>query len=66
MHQPCPFWPDDGRCVLRDCHVEECDEVKSSAYNICGFIYTKCVVLTFLGGNSWLFKGGKGKGVCLS
>ena len=27
MHRKCPFWPDDGRCVLRDCHVEECPEV---------------------------------------
>ena len=28
MHRTCPFWPDDGRCVMRDCHVEECSEVR--------------------------------------
>ena len=21
----CPFWPDDGMCMLRDCSVGECD-----------------------------------------
>lgn len=26
MHRNCPFWHDDGRCVLKDCHVEECSE----------------------------------------
>ena len=27
LHRSCPFWPDDGRCVLKDCHVEKCTEV---------------------------------------
>ncbi len=27
LHRRCPFWPDDGRCVLRNCQVEECTEV---------------------------------------
>lgn len=28
----CPFWPDDGMCMLRDCSVGECesDEVPSA------------------------------------
>lgn len=26
MHRDCPFWTDDGRCILRDCAVEECPE----------------------------------------
>ena len=30
MHRPCPFWPDDGRCVLRDCQVAECTEVRGA------------------------------------
>ncbi|CDI98587.1 Endoplasmic reticulum oxidoreductin 1 [Echinococcus multilocularis] len=24
LYQKCQFWPDDGRCVLRDCQVEDC------------------------------------------
>ena len=27
LHRDCPFWSDDGRCVLKDCHVEHCPEV---------------------------------------
>ena len=28
----CPFWPDDGMCMLRDCSVGECspEEVPSA------------------------------------
>jgi hypothetical protein len=26
LKKPCPFWPDDGQCVLRDCHVDSCTE----------------------------------------
>ena len=24
LYRGCQFWPDDGRCVLRDCQVEDC------------------------------------------
>ncbi|KAL5109391.1 Ero1-like protein [Taenia crassiceps] len=24
LYRKCQFWPDDGRCVLRDCQVEDC------------------------------------------
>ena len=27
LNRRCPFWSDDGRCVLKDCHVEECLQV---------------------------------------
>ena len=27
LHKPCPFWSDDSRCVLKDCHVDMCKEV---------------------------------------
>ncbi|XP_013400738.1 ERO1-like protein beta isoform X3 [Lingula anatina] len=26
LKRPCPFWGDDGRCALRDCHVDKCSE----------------------------------------
>uniref|UniRef100_A0A8D3DQ49 Endoplasmic reticulum oxidoreductase 1 beta n=1 Tax=Scophthalmus maximus TaxID=52904 RepID=A0A8D3DQ49_SCOMX len=26
LKRPCPFWPDDGHCSIRDCHVEPCPE----------------------------------------
>ncbi len=26
LYCDCPFWPDDGMCMLRDCSVCECDE----------------------------------------
>lgn len=26
--KPCPFWSDDSRCALKDCHVQSCTEVK--------------------------------------
>ncbi|XP_064403284.1 ERO1-like protein alpha [Halichondria panicea] len=32
LHRHCPFWPDDGRCVLRDCQVEECSEDEIPGY----------------------------------
>ena len=28
LNRPCPFWPDDGQCVLKSCHVEKCTEVR--------------------------------------
>ncbi|KAL8185851.1 UNVERIFIED_CONTAM: ERO1-like protein beta [Gekko kuhli] len=28
LKRPCPFWPDDGHCSIRDCHVEPCPESK--------------------------------------
>ncbi|XP_074648554.1 ERO1-like protein beta isoform X2 [Tubulanus polymorphus] len=34
LKRTCPFWPDDSRCSLRDCHVEQCTEVPA---NIKGF-----------------------------
>uniref|UniRef100_A0A3P8QEX9 Endoplasmic reticulum oxidoreductase beta n=1 Tax=Astatotilapia calliptera TaxID=8154 RepID=A0A3P8QEX9_ASTCA len=27
LKRPCPFWPDDGHCSIKDCHVEPCPEV---------------------------------------
>lgn len=27
LKRPCPFWPDDGHCSIKDCHVEACPEV---------------------------------------
>ena len=27
LNRPCPFWPDDGACALRDCSVDACKEV---------------------------------------
>lgn len=26
FNKECPFWLDDGRCVLKDCHVEKCSK----------------------------------------
>ncbi|KAI5085715.1 ERO1-like protein beta precursor, partial [Silurus meridionalis] len=28
LKHPCPFWPDDGHCSIKDCHVEPCPEVR--------------------------------------
>ncbi|XP_051801366.1 ERO1-like protein beta isoform X1 [Acanthochromis polyacanthus] len=39
LKRPCPFWPDDGHCAIKDCHVEPCPEskvpvgIKSGNYN---------------------------------
>ncbi|RXN23026.1 ERO1 beta isoform X1 [Labeo rohita] len=39
LKRPCPFWPDDGHCSIKDCHVEPCPEskvpvgIKSGNYN---------------------------------
>ncbi|XP_068444799.1 ERO1-like protein beta isoform X2 [Clinocottus analis] len=39
LRRPCPFWPDDGHCAIKDCHVEPCPEskvpvgIKSGNYN---------------------------------
>uniref|UniRef100_A0A3P8UIH1 Endoplasmic reticulum oxidoreductase 1 beta n=1 Tax=Cynoglossus semilaevis TaxID=244447 RepID=A0A3P8UIH1_CYNSE len=39
LKRPCPFWPDDGHCSIKDCHVEACPEskipfgIKSGNYN---------------------------------
>uniref|UniRef100_A0A3B4XWL2 Endoplasmic reticulum oxidoreductase 1 beta n=1 Tax=Seriola lalandi dorsalis TaxID=1841481 RepID=A0A3B4XWL2_SERLL len=29
LKRPCPFWPDDGHCSIKDCHVEPCPELPS-------------------------------------
>lgn len=26
LRQECPFWPDDSRCAMRFCQVENCEE----------------------------------------
>lgn len=26
LKQECPFWPDDSRCAIRFCQVENCEE----------------------------------------
>lgn len=26
LMKPCPFWSDDSRCALKDCHVQSCTE----------------------------------------
>lgn len=28
LKRACPFWPDDGHCAIKDCHVESCPEVR--------------------------------------
>ncbi|XP_064173311.1 ERO1-like protein beta isoform X1 [Anguilla rostrata] len=28
LKRPCPFWPDDGQCAIKDCQVEPCPESK--------------------------------------
>ncbi|KAF7644999.1 hypothetical protein LDENG_00212150, partial [Lucifuga dentata] len=39
LTRPCPFWPDDSHCAIKDCHVESCPEskvpvgIKSGNYN---------------------------------
>ncbi|XP_053315892.1 ERO1-like protein beta isoform X2 [Spea bombifrons] len=39
LKRPCPFWPVDGHCSIKDCHVEPCPEskvpvgIKSGNYN---------------------------------
>ncbi|XP_019745183.1 ERO1-like protein beta [Hippocampus comes] len=39
LKRACPFWPDDGHCAIKDCHVESCPEsqvpagIKSGNYN---------------------------------
>uniref|UniRef100_A0A672N4R8 Endoplasmic reticulum oxidoreductase beta n=1 Tax=Sinocyclocheilus grahami TaxID=75366 RepID=A0A672N4R8_SINGR len=39
LKRPCPFWPDEGQCSIKDCHVEPCPEskvpvgIKSGNYN---------------------------------
>uniref|UniRef100_A0A8B9L401 Endoplasmic reticulum oxidoreductase beta n=1 Tax=Astyanax mexicanus TaxID=7994 RepID=A0A8B9L401_ASTMX len=39
LMRPCPFWPDDSHCAIKDCHVEPCPEskipvgIKSGNYN---------------------------------
>ena len=32
LNRGCPFWPEDGQCVLRSCHVEECGEVSGGVW----------------------------------
>ena len=27
LNRPCPFWPDDGSCAMKDCSVAACKEV---------------------------------------
>ena len=27
LDRTCPFWADDSRCSLKDCHVDQCEEV---------------------------------------
>lgn len=41
LWKECPFWPDDGLCMNRDCSVETIDEVRiiSTSY-IMPFKYT--------------------------
>uniref|UniRef100_A0A3B4AE94 Uncharacterized protein n=1 Tax=Periophthalmus magnuspinnatus TaxID=409849 RepID=A0A3B4AE94_9GOBI len=38
LKRPCPFWPDDSHCDIKDCHVEPCPE----------FSLMFCDVLMFL------------------
>ncbi len=28
LKRPCPFWPNDDQCSIKDCHVEPCPEVR--------------------------------------
>uniref|UniRef100_A0A671VGB3 Endoplasmic reticulum oxidoreductase 1 beta n=1 Tax=Sparus aurata TaxID=8175 RepID=A0A671VGB3_SPAAU len=34
LKRPCPFWPDDGHCAIKDCHVEPCPEYSQAANTI--------------------------------
>lgn len=34
LKRPCPFWPDDGHCSIKDCHVEPCPEVRGHYIHI--------------------------------
>ena len=38
LNRGCPFWSEDGQCVLRSCHVEECGEVSGGVVRLveCG------------------------------
>uniref|UniRef100_A0A667XPP3 Endoplasmic reticulum oxidoreductase 1 beta n=1 Tax=Myripristis murdjan TaxID=586833 RepID=A0A667XPP3_9TELE len=36
LKRPCPFWPDDGHCSIRDCHVEPCPEYSQAANSVSG------------------------------
>uniref|UniRef100_A0A7N6A4I7 Endoplasmic reticulum oxidoreductase beta n=1 Tax=Anabas testudineus TaxID=64144 RepID=A0A7N6A4I7_ANATE len=33
LKRPCPFWPDDGHCSIKDCHVEPCPEVRGPTHS---------------------------------
>lgn len=33
LKRPCPFWPDDGHCSIKDCHVEPCPEVRGQPHS---------------------------------
>uniref|UniRef100_A0A7N8WWT6 Endoplasmic reticulum oxidoreductase 1 beta n=1 Tax=Mastacembelus armatus TaxID=205130 RepID=A0A7N8WWT6_9TELE len=33
LKRPCPFWPDDGHCAIKDCHVEPCPEVRGQPHS---------------------------------
>ncbi|TMW39956.1 hypothetical protein DOY81_014965, partial [Sarcophaga bullata] len=26
LHRDCPFWPDDSKCAMRFCQVQNCEE----------------------------------------
>ncbi|XP_073682463.1 ERO1-like protein alpha [Garra rufa] len=50
LKRPCPFWPDDGHCSIKDCHVEPCPEsevpvgIKSGNYNkLCSARAARCL-----------------------
>lgn len=40
LNQNCPFWADDSKCAIRDCHVLPCQDVSFIfffIYQICSF-----------------------------
>lgn len=37
LKRPCPFWPDDGHCSIKDCHVEPCPEVSQPYSDMVSF-----------------------------
>uniref|UniRef100_A0A8C6PD98 Endoplasmic reticulum oxidoreductase 1 beta n=2 Tax=Nothobranchius furzeri TaxID=105023 RepID=A0A8C6PD98_NOTFU len=41
LKRPCPFWPDDGHCSIKDCHVEPCPEVRGQPLSLYTFSWIK-------------------------
>uniref|UniRef100_A0A8B9L6P7 Endoplasmic reticulum oxidoreductase beta n=1 Tax=Astyanax mexicanus TaxID=7994 RepID=A0A8B9L6P7_ASTMX len=51
LMRPCPFWPDDSHCAIKDCHVEPCPEV--SAHHLLSLISTYIQNIPFKAFMDW-------------